>query len=143
VAGLLVAAASIAFALTITPAQQVSVLGEQIGVATASPSLSLSGPGQADLFRQRLPTVIWFAGPVRPRLTLAHITLSRQLAATLSAQSGRRLVRLCAVASRCDNPASPAYFQRQLAAFNAHYYQLLGQLAALPSRPRILVKPVL
>jgi hypothetical protein len=89
VAGLLVAATSIAVALTVTPAQQVSVLGEQIGVAAASPSLSLSGPGVVELFGQRLPTVIRFAGPVRPRLTLAHITLSRQLAATFSAQSGK------------------------------------------------------
>jgi lysophospholipase L1-like esterase len=49
------------------------------------------------------------------------------------------LLRLCAVASKCDNRASTAYFQQQLAAFSAHYYQLLGQLAGLPSRPRILV----
>jgi lysophospholipase L1-like esterase len=49
------------------------------------------------------------------------------------------LLRLCAVAKKCDNSASTAYFQQQLAAFSAHYYQLLGQLAGLPSHPRILV----
>ena len=89
VAGLLVAAASIAVALTVTPPQQVSVLGEQISVGAAAPSLSLTGPGEVDLFGQRLPTVIRFTGPVRPRLTLAHITLSRQLATTLGAPSGK------------------------------------------------------
>ena len=72
IGALLVAAASIAVALTVTPPQQVSVLGEQISVGAAAPSLSLTGPGEADLFGQRLPTVIRFAGPVRPRLTLAR-----------------------------------------------------------------------
>jgi lysophospholipase L1-like esterase len=49
------------------------------------------------------------------------------------------LVRLCAVAMKCNNSASRAYFQQQLATFSEHYYQLLGQLAGLPSHPRILV----
>jgi lysophospholipase L1-like esterase len=49
------------------------------------------------------------------------------------------LLRLCAVASRCDNRASTAYFQQQLATFTTNYFQLLGELASLPSHPRILV----
>ena len=79
-AGLFVAAASIALALLVTPSQDVTVAGEEIGVGAAAPSLSLSGPGEVDLFGQRLPTILQFAGPVRPRLTLAHITLDEQLA---------------------------------------------------------------
>ena len=79
-AGLLVAAAAIALALVVTPTQDVTVAGEEIGVGAAAPSLSLSGPGEVNLFGQRLPTTLQFAGPVRPSLTLTHITLDEQLA---------------------------------------------------------------
>lgn len=79
-AGLLVAAAAIALALAVTPLQDTTIAGEEIGVGAAAPTLSWSGPGEVDLFGQRLPTTLDFAGPVRPRLTLAHITLDRQLA---------------------------------------------------------------
>ena len=78
--GVLVAAAAIALALVVTPMQDTTVAGEEIGVGAAAPTLSLSGPGEVDLFGQRLPTTLDFAGPVRPRLALAHITLDRQLA---------------------------------------------------------------
>jgi lysophospholipase L1-like esterase len=78
--GVLVAAASIAVALVVTPLQQVTVAGEEIGVGAAAPTLSLSGPGEVDLFGQRLPTILQFTGPVRPRLTLTRITLNQQLA---------------------------------------------------------------
>jgi lysophospholipase L1-like esterase len=76
----LVAAAAIALALVVTPLQDTTIAGEQIGVGAAAPTLSWSGPGEVDLFGQRLPTTLDFAGPVRPRLTLSHITLDRQLA---------------------------------------------------------------
>ena len=79
-AGLLVAAAAIALALVVTPTQDVTVAGEEIGVGAAAPSLSFSGPGEVNLFGQRLPTTLQFAGPVRPSLTLTHITLDEQLA---------------------------------------------------------------
>ena len=39
----------------------------------------------------------------------------------------------------CDNRASVAYFQKRLAAFAVSYYQLLQQLAVLPTHPRVLV----
>ena len=77
VAGLLVAAAAITLALVVTPMQDTTIAGEEIAVGAAAPTLSLSGPGEVDLFGQRLPTTLDFAGPVRPRLTLAHITLDR------------------------------------------------------------------
>ncbi len=60
--------------------QQVSVLGEESGAGAADPSLSVSGPGEVDLFGQRLPTTVQFAGPVRPRLALTRSTLNQQLA---------------------------------------------------------------
>ena len=87
-AGVLVAVASIAVALVVTPLQQVTVAGEEIGVGAAAPSLSFAGPGEVDLFGQRLPTTLQFAGPVRPRLTLTHITLNQQLASMFSPGHG-------------------------------------------------------
>jgi len=84
VAAVVMAGASIAVALLVTPLQQVTVAGEEIGVGAAAPTLSLSGPGEVDLFGQRLPTTLRFAGPVRPRLTLTHITLNKQLASAFA-----------------------------------------------------------
>lgn len=80
-AGLIVAAAvaSIALALLTTPMQQVHAVGQTIQVGGA-PSWSFSGPGELDLFGQKLPTTIDFVGPVRPRIRLTHITLSQQVA---------------------------------------------------------------
>ncbi len=81
IAGIVLAAAvSISVALLVPPMQQVSLAGQTVGVGAAAPTLSQSGPGELDLFGQRLPTTIQFAGPVRPRLALTHITLNRQLA---------------------------------------------------------------
>ena len=76
----LAAAVSISVGLLVTPMQRVSLAGQTVGVGAAAPTLSLSGPGELDLFGQRLQTTIQFAGPVRPRLALTHITLDRQLA---------------------------------------------------------------
>jgi lysophospholipase L1-like esterase len=72
--------ASIAFGLKVTPLQTVSALGQTVGVGAAPPSLSLSGPGEVDLFGQPLPTSVRFLGPVRPRLVLNSITLNQQVA---------------------------------------------------------------
>ncbi len=76
----LVAVLSITVALLVTPMQQVSLAGQTVGVGAAAPTLSFSGPGELDLFGQRLPTTLTFAGPVRPRLALTQITLGSQLA---------------------------------------------------------------
>jgi hypothetical protein len=85
IAGVLVASASIALALLVTPMQPVSVAGQTVRVGAAAPTLSTSGPGELDLFGQRLPTTIRFAGPVRPRLALSSITLNQQLGSLLTA----------------------------------------------------------
>jgi lysophospholipase L1-like esterase len=90
----LVAAASIALALVVTPLQETTVAGEEIGVGAAAPTLSVSGPGEVDLFGQKLPTTLDFAGPVRPRLTLSHITLDRQLASMFNPAHGAVPVRV-------------------------------------------------
>ena len=72
---LLVSAASIAFALGVTPDQRVTALGQTIAVGTAAPSLSASGPGEVVLFGQSLPTQVHFVGPVRPSVTLTDISV--------------------------------------------------------------------
>jgi lysophospholipase L1-like esterase len=72
--------ASIAFGLRVTPLQNVSALGQTVGVGAAPPSLSLAGPGEVELFGQSLPTSVRFLGPNRPRLVLNSITLNQQVA---------------------------------------------------------------
>src|ERR1700730_1885595 len=73
------AAGAIAVALQVTPMQTVTVAGQVIQVGATAPGLSLSGPGEVDLFGQSLPTNLRFTGPVRPRLQLAQITINSEL----------------------------------------------------------------
>ena len=49
------------------------------------------------------------------------------------------MVRYCAVAPRCDDKATTAYFQQQLATFSKDYLELLSQLATLPGHPRVII----
>ena len=75
-----VAVVAIGVALLVTPMQTVTVAGQVIKVGATEPRLSVSGPGEVDLFGQSLPTVLDFAGPVRPRLALTQITIDSELA---------------------------------------------------------------
>lgn len=45
----------------------------------------------------------------------------------------------CVVSARCDDRATTAYFQQQLASFSRDYLDLLSQLATLPSHPEVIV----
>lgn len=49
------------------------------------------------------------------------------------------LLRLCTMTPSCDNNASTAYFQQQLAEFSLRYEQLLLRLRTLPAHPQILI----
>ncbi|MDF9816648.1 GDSL-type esterase/lipase family protein [Streptomyces sp. SPB162] len=49
------------------------------------------------------------------------------------------MAALCAAANACDDRASTAYFQQQIAAFTTAYYDLLSNVAALPQHPRVLI----
>ena len=49
------------------------------------------------------------------------------------------MVGYCAVAPRCDDKATTAYFQQRLASFSKNYLQLLSQLATLPGHPRVII----
>jgi lysophospholipase L1-like esterase len=81
---LAVSAASIAFALQVTPERSVSSFGQTVTVGTAPPTWSTEGPGQVVLFGFTLPTQVRFIGPVRPRLTLTDISINEQVAGLFS-----------------------------------------------------------
>src|SRR5581483_3824126 len=49
------------------------------------------------------------------------------------------MLRLCAVARTCNDKATTAYFQQQLATFSKDYFQLLARLADLPSHPQVII----
>lgn len=94
VAVVALALGSIALSLWITPMQKVTAAGQSVRVGVTAPSWTLSGPGELDLFGQRISTTVQFAGPVRPRLSLTQITLGEQLkqfAASGPAAAGRAL----------------------------------------------------
>jgi lysophospholipase L1-like esterase len=48
-------------------------------------------------------------------------------------------VRYCSVTPRCDDRATGAYFQQQLASFSKNYLDLLSRLAGLPAHPQVIV----
>lgn len=77
---LAIATVSAWLALLVAPAQTVSTAGQTVQVGAAEPTLSLSGPGELDLFGQSMPTVLQFQGLIRPKLELTHISLDNQLA---------------------------------------------------------------
>ena len=80
VALLAVSTISAGIALIVTPSQTVATAGQTVLVGAADPTLSLSGPGELDLFGQSMPTVLRFQGLIRPKLELTHISLNDQLA---------------------------------------------------------------
>lgn len=49
------------------------------------------------------------------------------------------MVRYCSIARRCDDRATTAYFQQQLASFSKDYLDLLSRLAALPGHPHVII----
>jgi GDSL-like Lipase/Acylhydrolase family len=88
-AGLAMIAAAllaISAALEVTPHANRDVAGQVIKVG-AAPRLSLSGPGEVDLFGQGLPTAISIPGPIQPQLQLSQITLNSELDTFVQARS--------------------------------------------------------
>jgi hypothetical protein len=82
---------SIWLALQVAPLQTVSAAGQIAQVGAAPPSLSLSGPGELDLFGQVIPTKPQFEGPIRPLLQLTHITIDSRVAQLLRSDNPRHL----------------------------------------------------
>jgi hypothetical protein len=87
----IVTGGSIWLALQVAPLQTVSAAGQTAQVGAALPSLSLSGPGELDLFGQVMPTKPQFDGPIRPLLQLTHITIDPQVARLLRSDDPRKL----------------------------------------------------
>jgi len=48
-------------------------------------------------------------------------------------------VRYCSVTPNCNDKATAAYFQQQLASFSKDYLDLLSHLAALPGHPQVII----
>jgi GDSL-like Lipase/Acylhydrolase family len=49
------------------------------------------------------------------------------------------MTRLCVASAVCNDKVSAAYFNEQISSFTRSYYDLLGDLAALPGNPAVLV----
>jgi len=81
-----VTAGAIWLALRIAPLQTVSAAGQTAQVGATLPNASLHGPGELDLFGQVMATKPQFPGPIRPKLSLDHITISSQVIQMLRAQ---------------------------------------------------------
>ncbi|WP_432199021.1 SGNH/GDSL hydrolase family protein [Streptomyces sp. bgisy027] len=78
---LAVAALSVWLSVRVTPLQTVTPVGQTVQVGAATPDLSMSGPGELELFGQVIPTQPRFEGPIRPRLKLTHISFNAQATA--------------------------------------------------------------
>jgi len=48
-------------------------------------------------------------------------------------------VRYCSVTPTCNDKATAAYFQQQLASFSKDYLDLLSRLAVLPGHPQVII----
>ena len=89
-----IAVAATVVALVFTPKVPVSVFGQTVEVGAVRPSLSLSGPGQADLFGEgALETVQHFDGPVRPLIVWARLQPQRRGEPVHPVDIGRRSPR--------------------------------------------------
>jgi lysophospholipase L1-like esterase len=121
-----VAVASIAIALLLTPERSVTAFGQTVTVGTAPPSLSTGGPGELVLFGQTIPTEVHFLGPIRPRLVLTTINLDEQIVAAfapgphapITSTLGARLVA-----------GWRAYFLTEIALVALVSFGLLGAIA--------------
>jgi lysophospholipase L1-like esterase len=49
------------------------------------------------------------------------------------------VLRYCSVTPNCNDKATQAYFQQQLASFSKDYLDLLSRLAALPAHPQVII----
>src|SRR5439155_249636 len=49
------------------------------------------------------------------------------------------VLRYCSVTPNCNDRATQAYFQQQLASFSNDYLDLLSRLAALPNHPQVII----
>ena len=88
---LIVTSGAIWLALRVTPLQTVSAAGQTAQVGATLPNASLKGPGELDLFGQVMATKPQFAGPIRPRLALEHITIDPQVVQVLRSEGPQKV----------------------------------------------------
>jgi lysophospholipase L1-like esterase len=104
---LIVSFGAIWLALRVAPLQTVSAAGQTAQVGATLPNASLHGPGELDLFGQVMATKPDFPGPIRPKLSLEHITIDSSVIQML----------------RADGPSRVALtLSQQLAAAWEHYF---------------------
>jgi lysophospholipase L1-like esterase len=138
-----VAAAALAAALMLTPTVSVSTFGQVVDVGAVPPSLSLSGPGQADLFGEgSVKTVQTFAGPVRPLLVWKQFNRNDQAGDFIQSttRDGHRVLRTgAAEVGDALLQGWTSYFVRLVlvagAAGGVIYLLALGVGALLPGWP--------
>jgi hypothetical protein len=83
---LIITAGAIWLALRVTPLQTVSAAGQTAQVGATLPNASFKGPGELDLFGEVMGTRPQFDGPIRPRLSLDHVTIDAQVVQMLRSQ---------------------------------------------------------
>ena len=91
----IVIAGSMSLSLKFTPKEPVQLFGQTVEVGAASPSISLSGPGQANLFGEgSIDTVQNFAGPVRPLIVWQQFNRNDIAGEFIqsTAKDGRRII---------------------------------------------------
>src|SRR5262252_6617798 len=88
---LIVTVGAIWLALRVTPLQTVSAAGQTAQVGATLPNASIKGPGELDLFGQVMATRPEFTGPIRPRLTLDHITIDPQVVQMLRSDGPQKV----------------------------------------------------
>jgi lysophospholipase L1-like esterase len=139
-----VALAALVVALAATPPVSVSAFGQTVDVSAVSPNLSLSGPGEADLFGEgTLETVQHFDGPIRPLIVWQRFNRNEDAAQFIqsTSQDGRRVVRTGAQeVGRALTDGWSTYFTRLILvaglAGGLLYLLALGLSALFPHHPR-------
>lgn len=138
---LALAISALLVALTFTPSVSVSVFGQTVGVGAVRPTLTLSGPGRADLFGEgSLATVQHFQGPVRPMIVWQRFNRNADAAQFIQSTSvnGRRTVSFGARdVGRVLQDGWSSYFTRLIAVTGGVggllYLLLVGASTFLPN----------
>lgn len=141
---LALAVSALVVALLLTPTVSVSTFGQTVEVGAVPPSLSLSGPGEADLFGEgSVQTVQHFVGPVRPLIVWKRF--DRNDAASQFIQSsthdGERVLTTGSAQVGAElTQGWMTYFLRMIAVAGVAgaglYLLALGIASLFPGRPR-------
>jgi lysophospholipase L1-like esterase len=143
------ALAATGVALQFTPTVPVAVFGQVVEVGAVRPTLSLSGPGQANLFGEgALDTVQHFDGPVRPLIVWQRFNRNDEAGQFIQSTSvdGRRVVQTnTGEVGRALSAGWTSYFLRLILwsalAGALIYLVALGIHGLLPARTPARTRP--